>query len=79
MKNFILSAFADEYSPDIGIQLNALKDNGVSMIEPRGVFGKNISSLSESEAEKLSGMLYSAGIGISAVGSPAGKADVSDA
>ena len=78
MKNFILSAFADEYSPDIGKQINALKDNGVFMIEPRGVFGKNISSLNESEAEKLALMLQSSGIGISAVGSPAGKADISD-
>ena len=75
MNGFSISAFADEYSADINVQIRALKDNGVTLIEPRGVFGKNISELTEEEAEKLALLLNDADIGISAIGSPAGKAD----
>ncbi|MBQ1848227.1 MAG: sugar phosphate isomerase/epimerase [Clostridia bacterium] len=74
MKNFTLSAFADEYSPDVTLQIKALAENGIDLIEPRGVFGKNVSELTEKEAERLASMLDEAGIGISAIGSPAGKA-----
>ena len=79
MKGFTLSAFADEYSPDIEVQIDALQRNSVSLIEPRGINGKNISALSEPEAEKLAEKFAKAKIGISALGSPAGKAKIEDA
>ena len=78
MNGLRISAFADEYSPDIDKQIGVLKKTGVTLIEPRGINGKNISALTEEEAEKLAALLESAGIGISAAGSPAGKAKIED-
>ncbi len=68
-----LSAFADEYDPDAERQLEGLKESGIGMIEPRGLFGKNIAELSEKEALCFASMLASAQIGVSAIGSPIGK------
>ena len=39
MARFILSAFADEASPSLDEQLQALKEEGISLIELRGVDG----------------------------------------
>ncbi len=79
MNGFRISAFADEYSPNINEQIGVLKRTGVSLIEPRGINGKNISALTENEAEKLAEVFAAADIGISAVGSPAGKANINEA
>ena len=49
MAEFVLSAFADEYSPVFDEQLEGLKKNGVKFMEIRGVDGKNISTLTEEE------------------------------
>ncbi len=43
MAKFILSAFADEASPKVAEQLDALKANKIELIEPRNIDGKNIS------------------------------------
>ena len=40
------SAFADEASPYISGQIDAMKKNGISMLEVRGVNKKNISEIS---------------------------------
>ena len=45
MARFILSAFADEASPSLDEQLQALKEEGIGLIELRGVDGKNCSKL----------------------------------
>lgn len=78
MSLFQISAFADEYSPDINEQIKGLLNTNIKMIEPRGVFGKNISSLDEGEAEELAKLLSDADIKISAIGSPLGKFKLED-
>ncbi len=73
MAKFILSAFADEASPDIDAQLSALKKNRIEMIEPRNVNGKNISDFTVDEAKALKEKLDAAGIKVSSIGSAYGK------
>ena len=78
MAEFVLSAFADEYSPNFDEQLEGLKKNGVGYIEIRGVDGKNIADLTEDELKSVRAKLDAAGIGVSSIGSPIGKIKTSD-
>ncbi len=73
MARFILSAFADEASPLLDEQIKALQEEGISLIELRGVDGKNCSQLTLEEAATVKAKLDAAGIGLSALGSPYGK------
>lgn len=68
-----LCAFADEASPSLNGQIAALKRNGLSLLEIRGVDGKNISKLSEKEVREVAARLSDAGIRTFSVGSPIGK------
>ena len=53
MDNFKLCAFADEAGADVQNQIKALKENGISFLEVRGVGGKNISELTVQQALEL--------------------------
>ncbi len=76
MAKYILSAFADEASPVLDEQIQALKEEGVTLIELRGVDGKNVSSLTLEEAAAVKAKLDAVGIRLSALGSPYGKASL---
>lgn len=78
MLEFVLSAFADEYSPEFDRQLEGLKLHGIGLIEVRGVDRKNISNLTDEELHAVRAKLDAAGIGVSAIGSPVGKIKVFD-
>lgn len=78
MVQFRLSAFADEYSPDFDKQLEGLKNNGIDMIEIRGVDGVNISEISVDKARIIKEKLDAAGVSVSAIGSPVGKIKITD-
>lgn len=73
MEKWILSAFADEYCPDLRGQVEALNRFGISHIEPRFLDGKNVSALSPQEAREAKKILADGGIRVSALGSPLGK------
>lgn len=73
MSNWILSAFADEYSASFEEQLQGLAQLGIGHIEIRHVNAKNISVLSKDEVIGAKRMLDGLGIGVSAIGSPIGK------
>ncbi len=75
---YIISAFADEYSPDFDTQLSALKENGISAIEPRNVSGTNISSLSDVQLDEMVKKVNAAGITVYSIGSPLGKIKITD-
>ena len=68
-----ISAFADEISDNLGLQIDTLKSNGVGNIELRGVWGKNVLELTEEEIREVKRKASDSGIGFSAVGSPLGK------
>lgn len=73
----MLSAFADEYSRELGEQLRFLRENGVGAIEPRFIGEKNIADLTTQEAKALRVALGD--IRVSAIGSPLGKISLADA
>jgi 3-dehydroshikimate dehydratase len=68
-----ISAFADEISDDLDIQIENLRSNDVGYIELRGVWGKNVMTLTEAEVREVKRRASASGISFSAVGSPLGK------
>ena len=68
-----LSAFADEASPEIRGQIAAMKRNGISLLEIRGVDGENISKITAAKAKEVRSMLDAEGIKVWSIGSPIGK------
>lgn len=78
MAKFILSAFADEASPDFTAQLETLKRHEIPLVEVRGVDGKNILDLTDEELDTAVGKMNACGIKVSAVGSPIGKIGIKD-
>ena len=73
-----LSGFADEISANFKEQLEGLKSNGVGHIEVRGVNGKNISALNREEMNEAQKLLEEYKIGVSSIGSPVGKVNITD-
>ncbi len=78
MAKFILSAFADEASPDFTEQLEALKRHNIPLLEIRGVDGKNVMDLTDEELTAVREKMTAYGIELSAVGSPMGKISIQD-
>ena len=78
MIQFRLSAFADELSPEIDRQLEWLTANGLDLLEIRGVDGTPVADITLDKAREVKTKLDAAGVGVSAVGSPAGKIGIKD-
>lgn len=62
MKDFILSAFADEAASDIKGQILNMQKNGISGLEIRNANGKNITELSLDEVKEIKKQLSDAGL-----------------
>ena len=78
MAEFLLSAFADEAGGGILDQIDALKANGLTHIEPRGLDEGNISNFTADQAKALKKVLDDHGIGVSSIGSHFGKINIKD-
>lgn len=78
VKNFTISAFADEISEDVNEQIRVLKETGIHHIELRGLDGKNVSELSEAEARRYKAKFDDNGIRVSSIGSPIGKIGIKE-
>lgn len=70
---FTLSAFGDEIAPALADQLTVLRQLQIGYLELRGVWGKNVLTLSDAEAHQVKADCEQYGIGVSAIGSPIGK------
>ena len=68
-----LCAFADEASPAVVGQTDALRENGIGLLEVRGVDEQNISEISPTQTRELRRILDDNGIGAWSIGSPIGK------
>ena len=68
-----LCAFADEASVSVRGQIDALKRNGIGLLEIRGVDGENIADITPVKAKEVKKMLDDAGIRVWSMGSPLGK------
>ncbi|MCD8056355.1 MAG: TIM barrel protein [Clostridiales bacterium] len=77
MARFKLSAFSDEYSPDFERQLEGMAEHEISLIEIRGIGEENISEITSEKAREIKKRLDECGIGLSAIGSPLGKINLS--
>ena len=71
-----LCAFADEAASDLDGQIEALKRNGINLLELRSINGKNVSAFTEEETEKYAETLEKNGISVWSIGSPLGKSDI---
>lgn len=73
-----LSAFADEASPQVDQQIQALKRAGLSLVDLRNVDEHNIVDLPVDQARQVRQKLDDAGISVGMFGSPIGKIDIAD-
>ena len=78
MVRFRISAFSDEYSPNLDAQIEGLLANHVRMTELRNVDGTSVSDLTPAEAAEVRRKLDAHGITVSSIGSPLGKISVTD-
>ncbi|OBZ17748.1 MULTISPECIES: sugar phosphate isomerase/epimerase [Bacillales] len=73
-----LTGFADEISSDLEVQLDVMASEGISHLEFRGVFGKNVLKLTDSEISYVKDRLDARGFKVSSIGSPIGKIEIMD-
>lgn len=78
MADFIFSAFADEAGGGLLSQIDALKANGITHIELRGLDEGNISKFTSEQAKNVKKILDDNGIGVSSIGSHFGKINIKD-
>lgn len=76
--SFRLAAFADEAANDLTGQIEAMKENGVELLEIRGVDGSNIDQLSCEKSREIRRRLEDAGLAVWSLGSPFGKIGIKD-
>ncbi len=72
-------AFADEASPLLSGQIEAMHRNGLNGLEIRGVDGINVSDLTIEQARDIRYKLDAAGLVVWSIGSPIGKISITDA
>jgi len=70
---FILSAFADEISPDPQQQVDVLNLCGIKHIELRSIHKTNVLDLTDLQVSEFKSLLDKHGFRLSAIGSPIGK------
>ena len=78
MKDIKIYAFADEASPKIDAQIDAMKRNVLDGIEIRNVDGTNVSEITFEKAAEVRKKLEANGLSVWSVGSPLGKTDIDD-
>ena len=76
MNSYIVSAFIDEYSDDLDIQIEALKKYGIKYVELRHCNGKNVADFDSDDISRIKAAFDNAGISVSSIGSPLGKISV---
>lgn len=79
LDQWTLTGFADEISPDVTEQLDVIQSEGLRYIELRRASGKNALDLDDDEVNRLEQELAARGIRVSAIGSPIGKIQITDA
>ena len=76
MTEFKIAAFADEAAAGLDGQINALRRNGIELIELRSLDGFNVVNLGFRKALNAAAKLQKAGIGVWSIGSPIGKTGI---
>lgn len=68
-----LTGFGDEISPDLDVQLDAMRRLRVEALDLRTAFGKNVSQLTDDEVDRVKAEVEAAGLRIQSVSSPVNK------
>ena len=71
-----ISAFGDEIAPELEQQVETLAAHDVRHVEFRSAWGINVVDLTAEQVSRASRVLEAAGTGVSAIGSPVGKAPI---
>lgn len=69
-------AFSDEAASSVDGQIAAMKRNGLSGMEIRGVDGQSVASISVEKAKEVLKKLRDNGLSVWSIGSPIGKIDI---
>src|SRR5450755_2431087 len=72
----MISAFADEISPDLDDQIAVLGREEIKHLELRGVWNTNVLDLDDAQLADIKFKLDLAGIRVSSIGSPIGKVPI---
>jgi sugar phosphate isomerase/epimerase len=75
---FTLSGFADEISPEPGIQLQTLAAESIRYLELRSAWSANVASLTDAQLASFRREIEDAGVRVSAIGSPIGKIGIGE-
>jgi sugar phosphate isomerase/epimerase len=75
---FVISGFADEIAPDLETQLDVLESEGITHLDLRSVEETNVLDLSDRRLDEIEQTLDDRGIGVSSIGSPIGKIDITE-
>ncbi len=76
MSTFILSAFADEISPDLNEQMRFLKDLNLGYLDLRSVDGVNVLDFRDRDVTRIRETLHRNGLKVACIGSPVGKTPI---
>ncbi|MFZ4506427.1 MAG: sugar phosphate isomerase/epimerase family protein [Fimbriimonas sp.] len=73
-----ISAFADEISPDLGVQIETLSRLGLQGLDLRSVGGVNVLQLTDAQVVEVREAVAAAGLVVQCVGSPVNKVVLSE-
>jgi len=73
-----LSAFGDEISPDIQVQMDNLLANDIRFCGMRGANGKNVMQFEDFQIKLMRDQFHHRGVKFSCIGSPVGKIQITD-
>jgi len=75
---FTLSAFGDEISPDLDVQLSTLSALGVRYLDLRGAWGKNVLRMGDDDLARVVAVCNIHSTQVACLGSPIGKSPIMD-
>src|SRR5215831_11475363 len=79
MPHYPIAAITDEFSPDIEVAVRSMQQIGMTGVELRMVFGKNIIDLTDEEIDRAIAIARGAGMEIISIASPLLKCVLPDA
>lgn len=79
MSGIQIGAITDEFSPDIAVAAEAMRDLGMKGAELRVVNGKNVMDLTDAELDAALAIVHKAGLKVIAIASPLLKCTLPDA
>jgi sugar phosphate isomerase/epimerase len=71
--SFSITGFGDEISPDLDVQLAALRRMGLEALDLRTAFGKNVLALTDTEVDEVADHVRDHGLRVQCIGSPVNK------